>query len=269
MKKTLTSLFYFLRKIWFSVFPRKVGAKGFIPSTKKLKAVAPLPAAPASWTSPRLKWLMLGNGPDPTNPPADRDGVGNCVVAGICHAIMAVGHFLKLGSYSFTATKAINAYFAMTGGADVGLNPPGVFEEWEQGSLPAAAANLFGSRTSPIVSVDPQNIEQIKAAIATFGWVGIGVNLQEAQETQFSKGQKWDYVAGSPGVGGHFVPLTGFNDVGPYTLSWAKGFRSTWAFVTNLAVEAYTGVLPPTIEAGKYVAPVATLDEYCSGLPGV
>ena len=268
---SMTNFYYFFRKIWFSVFPRKVGLKGFNPTkTSALKAVAPLPPAPATWASPRMKWYMLGNGPDPNNPPAYQNGVGDCVVAGLCHALMAVGRFLRQSAENFTATQAINAYFSMSGGVDSGLYPDGVLKEWEAGTLPAAAASIWGTSGS-LVTLDPTNIEQIKAAIATFGWVGIGVSLQQAQEDQFGSGQRWDYVAGSPIVGGHFVVLTGFDKagVGPYTLSWAKGFRSTWAFVTNLASEAYTGVLPPVIQAGKYVVPIATLDSYCSGLPGV
>ncbi len=254
----LTSLFYFVRKIWFSVFPRKVGLKGWTPTEKtRLGAVGSLPAAPATWASPRMTWGMLGN-----------DTYGDCVVAGICHAIMAVGKFVGQ-SYSFTATQAAAAYFAMTGGADSGLNPPGVFEEWEANTDPAEVKAIW-PHSGPFVSLDPTNIEQLKSAIATFGWVGVGSNLQQAQEDQFSKGQKWDYVPGSPVVGGHFVVLTGFDKygVGPYTLSWAKGFRATWAWVTNTCPEAYTGVLPPVLTAGKYVAPVATLDAYCSKLPG-
>jgi hypothetical protein len=271
--KFLTSLFYLVRKIYFSVFPRKVGAKGFVPSTgTNLKAVSGLPPAPATWKSPRLKWLMLGNGPDPTNPPQYSAGVGDCVVAGSLHAIMVVSYLLGLG-WNFTATEAIKAYFSMTpNGADSGLNPPGVFEEWEAGSLPAPAAAVYGAKSGPLVTVNPQDPEQIKAAIALFGWVGIGVNLQQAQENQFSNGQKWDYVKGSPTVGGHFVILTGYDKagVGPYTVSWGKGFRSTWAFVTNLAVEAYTGILPPVVTAGGLDGvTVQGLTTYCSELPGV
>lgn len=264
------SVYYFLRKIWFSAFPRKVGRYGYVATDKRLKAAAQLPAAPATWASPRLKWGMLGNGPGAGNPPADAEGVGDCAVAGPLHAIMAAAAFLKLPVPSFTPVEAIDAYFSMTGGADSGLNPPGVFEEWEAGTLPGAAKSVFGDG-GPFVNLDPTNVEQLKSAIATFGWVGIGVNLQEAQETQFSKGQMWDYVSGSKTVGGHFVVLTGFDKkgVGPYTISWAKGFRSTWSFVTNLAVEAYTGVLSPHLQAGKYVLPLSDLDSYCSDLPGV
>jgi hypothetical protein len=263
----MTAIYYFLRRLWFYVFPRKVGEKGWIPTKGFKPSAIALPTAPASWTSPRVRWGMLGNGPDPANTPQFPNGAGDCVVAGILHAIMAVASFLKVAA-SFTTPEALAAYLALTGGVDSGLNPPGVFEEWQGGTLPAPA-RIFG-KGGPFVSLDPTNVQQMKDAIATFGWVGVASNLQQAQEDQFSSGQRWDYVPGSPVVGGHFVIFTGFDkrNVGPYTVSWAKGFRSTWSWVTNTCVEAYTGVLPPVLDAGKYVLPVSKLDTLCTALPG-
>ena len=254
--KFFSALFYFFRKIYFSVFPRKVGKHGSEPATApSLPTPTSLPVAPKSWTSPRIKWGMLGN-----------DTYGDCVVAGILHAIMAVGAFLKVVA-SFTTAQADDAYFALTGGPDSGLDPPGVFEEWNSGTLPAPA-QIFGEG-GPFVQIDPTNIQQMKNAIATFGWVGIWVNLQQAQEDQFSNGQRWNYIPGSPTVGGHFVIFTGFDrfGVGPYTVSWAKGFRSTWSFATKLGVGACTGILPPVLVKGKYVLPVSSLKSYCAQLP--
>jgi hypothetical protein len=265
--KILSDLFYFLRKIWFSVFPRVAGHKGFVAATKiNLKAVAELPPAPSSWGSPRIAWRMFGNGPDPANIPEFPNGAGDCVVAGIFHAIMAVADYLGLPA-GFTTPEAFAAYLALTGGKDTGLNPSTVLESWQAGTLPTAA-QIFRNG-GPFVTLDPTNVQQMKDAIAAFGWVGIGVNLQQAQEDQFARGQIWKFVPGSPVVGGHFVILTGFDkyNVGPYTISWAKGFRSSWGFVTNTAVEAYTGILPPELAAGKYVASVDTLKRFCAQLP--
>ena len=254
----LIRAYYWVRKLWFHFFPRKVGKHGSEPATAPdLPTPTSLPPAPKSWTSPRIQWQMLGN-----------DTYGDCVVAGILHAIMAVAGRLKY-PVSFTTAQADDAYFALTGGPDSGLNPPGVFEEWAQGTLPEPAKTLFGAG-GPFVKIDPTNIQQMKNAIATFGWVGIWVNLQQAQENQFSNGQRWNYIPGSPPVGGHFVIFTGFDrfGVGPYTVSWAKGFRSTWSFATKLGVGAATGILPPELAAGKYVLPIASLKSYCAQLPG-
>ncbi len=267
--RVILAAYYLVRRVWFGLFPRTVGAKGYVPSGTPLGATPTLPPAPVTWCSPRAKWGMLGNGPDPGNPSNHPNGVGDCVVAGQVHAEIAVASYLGEPLPHPTTQAAVAAYFSMTGGADVGLNPAGVLEEWERGTLPAPAAAVFGPG-GPFVRLDPTNVEQIKSAIATFGWVGIGVNLQRAQEIQFSRGQIWRPVRDSPIVGGHWVVLTGYDarNVGPYTLSWAKGFRSTWSFVTELAVEAYTGILPAVRQAGHYVSDVATLEAILSVLPG-
>lgn len=255
--KVLTAIFYLLRRLWFTVFPRKVGKKGWAPTTTPtLSAGAVLPTAPASWTSPRLRWGYLGN-----------DVYGDCVFAAIAHAIEAVGHFVK-DTVNFTTAQVVKAYLAWDQGQDNGVYVDQLLNTWQTDERSNTALPPFGIG-GPFIKLDPTNVAQLKSAIATFGWVMVGSNLQQAQEDQFSKGQKWDYVPGSIIVGGHAVCLVGYDkgNVGPYVVSWAKGFRATWAWVTNTCPEAYTGVLPPHLKAGKYVATLTELDAYCAALP--
>jgi hypothetical protein len=249
----LAAIYYLIRRLWFGLFPRKVGAKGALPvKASALGVLAPLPTPPRSWTAPRMRWGWLGN-----------DVKGDCVIAGIMHAIMAVGKFLKIG-ISFTTQQAENLYFALTGGPDIGLSPDGTLNDWQVGQQPIESLGKAG----PFVYLDPTNSEQIKQAIAAFGWVGFASQLQQAQEDQFSRGQRWQYVEGSPVVGGHFVIGIGYDahNVGPYIVSWAKGFRATWEWVGKTCYGAYTGILPPVNAAGKYVEDLATLDAALSGM---
>lgn len=256
----LVSLYYLVRKVWFSVFPRKVGERGWAPapSTTSLPPVGALPPAPITWAAPRLSWGMLGN-----------DKYGDCVFAAICHSIMAVGHFLKR-TYVFGYNQVVNAYLAWDHGNDSGVVIDGLLFTWEQDETSNTPLAPFGIG-GPFVKLDPTNVEELKSAIATFGWVMVGSQLQQAQEDQFSAGQRWDYVPGSKVVGGHAVCLLGYDKagVGPFIVSWGKGFRATWNWVTKTCPEAYTGVLPPHLASLKYVEPLAKLDEYCSTLPHV
>src|ERR1039458_10354450 len=104
----LVKVWYWVRAVWFHFFPRKVGYRGSEPATApNLPESTSLPVAPKSWTSPRIKWKMFGNGPDPANVPAFPNGVGDCVVAGLLEAIRAVGAFLKLPDPNFTTPQAI------------------------------------------------------------------------------------------------------------------------------------------------------------------
>ena len=257
---------YLLRRAWFSVVRtrkapvdvrKRLGHYGRLPSSiSALGAVANLPAAPTSWTSPRLKWGMLGN-----------DQYGDCVFAGSAHAVMAVAKFLKI-SVTFYAQGVTKWYLNWDRGQDVGVVMDGFLRTWQDDTETSKEFYGYGP-AAPFSRVDPTNVDQVKSCIATFGAVLVGANLQQAQEDQFSKGQMWDYVPGSPSVGGHCVALTGFNSVGPYVVSWGKGFRATWAWVTNCCDEAYTAVFPAALEAQKYVAPLPELDQYLSGLPPV
>ena len=255
--KVLIKLWYLIRKVWFGAFPRTVGLKGWAPSpTSALGAVGALPPAPATWKSPRLIWGNLGN-----------NRYGDCVFAGIAHAIMAVGRFVKHDA-SFTDSQVVGAYMKWDNGKDTGVYTDQLLSAWQTDEALNTPLAPFGVG-GPFVKLDPKNIAQMKAAIAAFGWVGVGSNLQQAQEDQFALGQRWAYVPGSPVVGGHFVVLTGYDKagVGPYTVTWGRGIRATWGWVTNTCDEAYTGVLPPHLFAERYVVPLRKLDEYCARLP--
>jgi hypothetical protein len=255
----MTRLFYWVRRIWFHFFPRKVGAYGRVKAEKPGAPPAPapigaLPLPPGSWKSPRLKWGMLGN--------AD---LGDCVFAGAAHAAMAVAAFFKL-KVTFLAEGVSKWYLNWNHGEDVGTIIPAFLNAWQTDTMTSKPFYGYGA-AAPFRRVDPTNIDQVKSCIANFGAVLVGAELQRAQEDQFRRGQRWDYVPGSKVVGGHCVALTGFNDVGPHVVSWGKGFRATWAWVTNVCDEAYTGVFPAALAAQRFGAnSLVTLDAYCADL---
>lgn len=249
----LTAIYYWIRKLFFHFFPRKAGAYGRIrPTEHRVGSLRfSLPTPPASWSCWRLRWLMLGN-----------DEYGNCVFCAFAHAIMAVGAWLGT-PVTFTRAAVVNAYLVYDDGQDNGVDIDLFCETWQTAGTAGEAP--FGEG-GPFVKIDPKNVLQQKSAIATFGWIVYGVNLQDAQETQFQEGQRWSYVPGSPVVGGHGIFAGGYDrfNVGPYTVSWGKGFRAEWGFITNCADEAYTGILPPHL---KDPAKASELLTYIQGLP--
>jgi len=199
---------------------------------------------------------MLGN-----------DTLGDCVFAALAHACMAIGWKLKTQP-AFTRDQVVKWYLDWDKGSDSGAVIDGVLLKWRDDEFTNTSFYGYGVG-GPFCKVDPTNVDEVCSAIATFGCVLLGAELQLAQEDQFRTGQRWYFVPGSPTVGGHCVVATGFNDVGPYIVTWGKGIRATWAWVTNVCDEAYTGVFPATLQAGRYIAPLAALDRYCSGLPNV
>lgn len=53
------------------------------------------------------------------------------------------------------------------------------------------------------------DVDQLWAALHAFGVAGIGYELPESAEQQFSEGKPWDVVRGAPIAGGHYVPAIG------------------------------------------------------------
>ncbi len=71
-----------------------------------------------------------------------------------------------------------------------------------------------GVKALAFARVDPTNTEEVKAAIAIFGYVWTGIVVQDANMTQFNTGRPWDYVARSADDGGHSVITGGYGTPG-------------------------------------------------------
>lgn len=94
--------------------------------------------------------------------------------------------------------------------------------------------------------IDFRNQKLLQSAIYVGLAVKLGVQLQQAQAgAQFNEGL-WDYVPGSPTVGGHDVCLVGYDaTTRRYSLvSWGKLIECTQAFIDNLADECWFPLRP-------------------------
>ncbi|MYR84097.1 hypothetical protein GTY41_03840 [Streptomyces sp. SID685] len=89
-----------------------------------------------------------------------------------------------------------------------------------------------GTKALAFAKVDPANTEEVKAAIAIFGYVWTGITVQDANMTQFNAGRPWDYVARSADDGGHSVVTGGYGTPGAGPLGGDERFI-TWATETS------------------------------------
>ena len=85
-----------------------------------------------------------------------------------------------------------------------------------------------GVKAVGFAKVDYTDPAEVQAAIAIFGSIWTGINVQDAQQTQFNAGQPWDYVAGSPVDGGHSVIVGGYGQPRPGPLGGDEDFI-TWS----------------------------------------
>jgi hypothetical protein len=104
-----------------------------------------------------------------------------------------------------------------------------------------------GVKVVAFAKVDYTNLEEMKAAIAIFGSIALGINVQDANMSEFDSGQPWDYISGSKIGGGHAVPAGGYlgqslNDV--RFITWAEETGFTDNFWKHLVEEAWVVVWP-------------------------
>jgi hypothetical protein len=169
-------------------------------------------------------WGMDGN-----------DQWGDCTCADPAHRLML---WTAQGSGKIvvaTTAETLALYSAVTG---FNPNDPST----DQGSdLPTVAAYLDKTgftvggkvyKETAWGTINPANTDHWKWAICIFGCVPIGINIQQAQVDQFNAGQPWDYVPGSPIVGGHDVLLVEYQPDGSVQLiTWGMRWPATAAFM--------------------------------------
>lgn len=186
-------------------------------------------------------WLMLGNGPDDTVLPGF-GGCGDCAWAGPGHEIMESAKTSgrpvpQLSGKTIVAQySAYSGYDPRTGANDTGSNLQDVLAHRQTQGIYDDSGTVH--KISHVVSLTPGNLQEIWECAWLFERVGLGVQVQEAQQQQFAAGLAWDYVPGSPIIGGHYVP-----QMGRWALvSWARRVGITNRYLVNLNDEAYSYV---------------------------
>ena len=91
--------------------------------------------------------------------------------------------------------------------------------------------------------VDPGDVDAVDAALAVFGGLWVGMVVKQANETQFARGEPWDYAPTSPNAGGHSV-LGGGYDRGTKFITWATETELTSAFLKYQVDELWVVVWP-------------------------
>jgi lysozyme len=181
------------------------------------------------------------------NYPMDfNDSWGDCLVAGYDHFKQIVTGLLTGVQINLTEAQILAFYRTQ----NPGFNPaiPGVNDNGMciQTFLEYLQANKY---ILGFGKIDYTNTKEVQAAI----YIGLaligGVVLQQVQETQFSEGQLWNPVPGSPVIGRHCViPCGYFAQTGNFSLiTWGKIQNFTQAFLTKCFDELWFVVTPEHI----------------------
>jgi len=118
-----------------------------------------------------------------------------------------------------------------------------------------------GTRAVAFAKVDHANADEVKAAIAIFGYVWTGLNVLVSNMTEFSNGEPWDYNARSAVDGGHSVITGGYGAPGKGALggderfiTWAAETSFTDAFWSEQVEEAWVCIWPEHLGTAEFLA---------------
>jgi hypothetical protein len=213
--------------------PYRLGRKAKVTDSRTLalKDYLTLPAIPESrdWTNGVTSWEMLGN-----------DTLGDCTCAAVGHAVQ-VWTLNASTEFPVTTAEVINIYEKWCGyspnnpASDQGGIPLNVLKDWK-------TQGFVGHDITAFVSVDPSNLQEVRAAIDLFGGVYIGLELPIVSQTQTNT---WYLVPGGgpntePGSwGGHCVFVPAYEPTQFKCITWGKNMNITNGFWNKYVDEAY------------------------------
>jgi hypothetical protein len=108
--------------------------------------------------------------------------------------------------------------------------------------------------------VDPRSTDEVKAAIAIFGYVWTGITVTAANMNQFAAGRPWDYNPESPNDGGHSIITGGYDGDGTggdeRFVTWGQETAFTDAFWSHQVDEAWVVIWPEHLGSRAFLAGV-------------
>jgi hypothetical protein len=203
-------------------------------------------------------WEMLGN-----------DVAGNCVAVTYANVRRLVTTELTADGYYPTQDevwaiyKTQNPNFDPNGTADT--NGPGSSADNGMDiqtllEYLVATGGPDGVKAVAFAGVDVKNPDEVKAAIAIFGYIWTGINVLEVNPQQFNAGEPWDYNPSSPVEGGHSVITGGYGTPGSGALggderfiTWAQETSFTDAFWANEVEEAFVAIWPEHLGSKEFL----------------
>lgn len=212
--------------------------------------VAALPPIPPTVLAPPLsRWPMYGN-----------DELGDCTAAAAGHMVQAWSK--KSTGHVFTPKTAdVVRFYWETGTPPAETGVPG--GPTDDGRVELNVLNAWrktgfgGDRISAYVSIKPERVDLVKAAIYLFGGVYTGVALPVTAQQQPTL---WDVVGdGKTGAsqawswGGHAVPYVGYDAKGVRLVTWGRVIGATWGFHTAYTEEVYAILSPDWLTGGRSV----------------
>lgn len=201
-----------------------------------LTAQLPAPPAQADWHTAVASWPMYLN-----------DQIGDCTEAMVGHCIENASTYGQGTTIEVADSDVLTAYERVSGydpnkpDSDQGAVLQDVYGDWVKHGVGGHKATVFAQ-------VDHANATELKQAVDLLGAVGLGITVTQDMMDAFNAGQPWSTATGEQ-LGGHAVPIVGYDADFVYVVTWAKVQKMTWACYAVVTEEAWAAVLPEWFSA--------------------
>lgn len=226
------------------------------------KAIAALPAT-FGWNQVKgVNWKMFLN-----------DQLGDCTAAGVAHAVM-LERKVTTGKTPVITNNQVRTFYSATSGyvpgdesTDNGAYEVDVLNAWQTDGFAGHKITAHGV-------IDWHDTAAVKQAIATLGFVYIGLQMPKAWLTGPATWGVPKTKAASEIEGGHCVILIGWDTTGFWLVSWGQVYKITYAAFTKYCDEVHgvvsddwvakNGISPTGLNLAGLLTDLAELD---NGLP--
>jgi hypothetical protein len=182
-----------------------------------------LPKAPAKVDVPEFgDWGMLGN-----------DRYGDCGIAGLEHGFEVDQTITHEVEREISAAEAIEYYLDYTNGVDSGV----VLADY----LAHVREHGYYERTvSAYAPVAVHDIPTLQTAVWMYGFAYCGIAVTAGMQKAFGESAPWDSEACSgPILGGHCVPVVGYDDHFLYVITWGGVQAVTYSAWHSISTESW------------------------------
>jgi hypothetical protein len=196
-------------------------------------------------------WGMLGN-----------DNYGDCGPAMVEHDRMLISKYLANTTLGGSLTDTLDLY-TRSGNPRFPTDDNGVVIADMLAEVHANGIGPVGSRVKSVAyaQVNIADLDEVRAAVAIFGSVHLGVDLQTAQQTQTDAGGPWDYSltqewGGHAILAGYYTSDTTAGHPDLSVITWGKPMGVTDAFWRHQTREAWVVIWPEHLGTAEFLAGV-------------
>ncbi len=175
------------------------------------------------------------------------NSLDDCVVAAVVHSDQVWCHLEEFG-WTYPGDPVVSSvFYQLTGGVNTGLVESTVLKVWQ-------TEGLFGRKLAAYAPVAPRHTVTVRQTVELFGLAYTGVLIPSAAEEQFNSKQPW-VLTGTPAdhdiLGGHAVPIVGYDAFGPVFVTWGQLQQASWEWWATYAEECWALIGHEMVAAGK------------------